>query len=168
MNNINPKTFIKFSFAMFLSLILVYGTAYFTAFHGFDILADISGGWALGIWLIIIAISAIIAFIIRRQIWSMSFSSSLALLITYSVIAGIMFSVFFLGDSLIGIIIVSLIFILSAIYNSPRALLMKNSSRAAVIWALSVYLGVMMVLAFWVLIWGAWDTTKRRYSKKKS
>ena len=168
MNNINPKTFIKFCFAMFLSLILVYGTAYLTAFHGLDILADISGGWALGIWLIIISIGAIFAFMIRQIIWNMSFSSSLAILITYSVIAGIMFSVFFLGDSSIALIIISVIFIFSAIYNSPRALLMKNSSRAAVIWALSVYLGVMMVLAFWVLIWGSWDTTKRMYSRKKS
>ena len=135
------------------------------ASHGFDVLADIFGGSALGIWLVIIAIGAISAFIIRKSIWNMKISSLVILLAVYTLIMGIMFSVFFLGDSLIGIIIVLVIFILAALNYSQRALSSKNASKAALCWELSVYFGVFMVISLWVLIWGAWDTTKRRYSK---
>ena len=152
---------------MSLSLLLMIAVAYLMASHGFDVLADIFGGSALVIWLIIIAAGAITAFIIRKSIWHMEISSVVILLILYSLITGIAFSVFFLGDSLIGIIIVSVIFILSALNYSSRALAMKNESKAAICWALSVYFGVLMVISCWVLIWGAWDTTKRRYTKKK-
>lgn len=152
---------------MSLSLMLMIAVSYFMAYYGFDVLADIFGGSALGIWLVIIVIGAISAFIIRKSIWHMEILSLVILLIVYSLIMGITFSVFFLGDSLIGIIIVSVIFILSALTYSPRALAMKNESRAALCWALSVYFGVLMVISLWVLIWGAWDTTKRRFTKKK-
>lgn len=153
---------------MSLSLLFMIAVSYLMASHGFDVLADIFGGSALGIWLFIIAIGGISAFMIRQIIWYMEISSVVILLILYSFITGIMFSVFFLGDSLIGIIIVSVIFILSALYYSPHALIMKNPLRASLCWTLSVYLGVLMVISLWVLIWGAWDTTKRRYTKKKS
>ncbi|MBR0250678.1 MAG: hypothetical protein IJQ77_06315 [Synergistaceae bacterium] len=152
---------------MSLSLMLMLSVSYLMAFHGFDVLADMFGGSALGIWLVIIAAGAISAFIIRKSIWHMEISSLVILLAVYTVIMGITFSVFFLGDSLIGIIIVSVIFILSAMTYSPRALSMKNVSKAALCWSLSVYFGVLMVISLWVLIWGAWDTTKRRYTKKK-
>ena len=152
---------------MYLSLMLMIAVSYFMAYYGFDVLADIFGGSALGIWLVIIVIGAISAFIIRKSIWHMEILSLVILLIVYSLIMGILFSVFFLGDSLIGIIIASVIFILSALTYSPRALSMKNESRAALCWALSVYFGVLMVISLWVLIWGAWDTTKRRFTKKK-
>ena len=97
----------------------------------------------------------------------MEISSLVILLAVYTLIMGITFSVFFLGDSLIGIIIVSVIFILAALNYSSRALSMKNEAKAAICWALSVYFGVLMVISLWVLIWGAWDTTKRRYTRKK-
>ena len=147
------------------SLILMTLTAYITAFYGFDVLADIFGGSALGVWLIIIAAGAISAFVIRKRIWIMEFSSVVFLLVLYTLITGIMFSVFFLGNSAIGVTIASVIFILAALHCSDRALSSKNTSRAAVCWALSVYLDVIMVISFWILIWGAWDTTKRRYSR---
>lgn len=158
----------KFCVFMSLSLILMTFTAYITALHGFDVLADIFGGSALGVWLIIIAIGAIFAFVIRKRIWRMKISSVTSFLMLYSIITGIIFSVFFLGDSLIGIIIVSVIFILAALHYSPHALAMKDESKAAMCWALSVYLGVIIVISFWIIIWGAWDTTKRRYSRKKT
>ena len=153
---------------MSLSLLFMIAVSYLMASHGFDVLADIFGGSALGIWLVIIAIGGISAFMIRQIIWYMKIFSLVILLILYSFITGIMFSAFFLGDSLIGIIIVSVIFILAALTYSPRALIMKNALRASLCWTLSVYLGVLMVISLWVLIWGAWDTTKRRYTKKKS
>ena len=40
-------------------------------------------------------------------------------------------------------------------------------SNTALAWALSAHICVMMVISLWVLIWGAWDTTKRRYSRHK-
>ena len=150
---------------MSLSLLLMTFTAYITAQYGFDVLAEIFGGSALGVWLLTIAAGAISAFIIRKKIWTMDLSSVMSLLVLYSLITGVMFSVFFLGDSAIGVSIVAVIFILSALTYSDCALSSKNTSRAAVCWALSVYLGVLMVLSLWVLIWGAWDTTKRRYSR---
>ena len=165
---IKSHIFKNFCVYMSLSLLLMIAVSYLMAYHGFDVLADIFGGSALGIWLIIIAIGGISAFIIRQIIWYMKIFSLVILLILYSFITGIMFSVFFLGDSLIGIIIVSVIFILAALTYSPRALIMKNALRASLCWTLSVYLGVLMVISLWVLIWGAWDTTKRRYTKKKS
>ncbi|MBQ7665151.1 MAG: hypothetical protein IJS42_00385 [Synergistaceae bacterium] len=167
-SHIKSNIFKKFCAYMSLSLLFMIAVSYLMASHGFDVLADIFGGSALGIWLVIIAIGGISAFIIRQIIWYMKIFSLVILLILYSFITGIMFSVFFLGDSLIGIIIVSVIFILSALYYSPRALIMKNALRASLCWTLSVYLAVMMVISLWVLIWGAWDTTKRRYTKKKS
>ncbi len=150
-----------------LSLALMIFTAYLTAEYGFDVLAEIFGGSALGVWLVIIAAGGISAFAIRKRIWSMDFAPVMSLLVLYAVITGIMFSVFFLGDSTIGVIITSVIFILSALHYSPRALSSKNASRAAMCWALSVYLGVLMVISLWVIIWGAWDTTNRRYSRTR-
>ena len=167
-SHIKSNIFRKFCVYMSLSLIFMLAVSYFMASYGFDVLADIFGGSALGIWLVIIALGGISAFIIRKIIWHMEISSLVILLILYSFITGIMFSVFFLGDSLIGIIIVSVIFILSALNYSLRALTMKNASRASLCWSLSIYLAVMMIISLWVLIWGAWDTTKRRYTKKKS
>ena len=166
-SHIKSQIFKHFCVYMSLSLMLMTAVSYLMAFHGFEVLADMFGGSALGIWLIIIAAGAITAFIIRKSIWHMEISSLVILLAVYTLIMGIMFSVFFLGDSLIGIIIVSVIFILAALTYSPRALSMKNVSCAALCWALSVYFGVLMVISLWVLIWGAWDTTKRRYTKKK-
>ena len=167
-SHIKSNIFKKFCVYMSLSLLFMIAVSYLIASHGFDVLADIFGGSALGIWLVIIAIGGISALIIRQIIWYMKIFSLVILLILYSFITGIMFSVFFLGDSLIGIIIVSVIFILAALTYSPRALIMKNALRASLCWTLSVYLGVLMVISLWVLIWGAWDTTKRRYTKKKS
>ena len=152
---------------MFLSLILMTFTAYITAQYGFDVLADIFGGSGLGVWLLIIAAGAISAFLIRKKIWTMQLASVISLLVLYSLITGIIFSVFFLGDSTIGVIIASVIFILAALHYSTRALSSKNTSTAAVCWALSVYLGVIMVVSLWVLIWGVWDTNKRRFSKRR-
>ena len=57
-----------------------------------------------------------------------------------------------------------LIMIFYSAWNSPQAHRAKKES-AAMSWAVSVFLGVLMMLAFWVLIWGTWDTTKRRYDK---
>lgn len=162
---IKSHIFKNFCVYMSLSLLLMIAVSYLMAYHGFDVLADMFGGSALGIWLVIIAAGAITAFIIRKSIWHMEIFSLVILLILYSLITGITFSVFFLGDSLIGIIIVSVIFILAALNYSSRALSMKNVSGAALCWVLSVYFGVLMVISLWVLIWGAWDTTKRRYSK---
>ncbi len=142
-------------------------TAYTTAEYGFDVLAEFFGGSALGVWLVTIAAGSISAFFIRKIIWTIDFAPVMCLLVLYSLITGIMFSVFFLGDSTIGVIIVSVIFILAALHYSPRALSSKNASRAGVRWALSVYLGVLIVISLWVIIWGAWDTTKRRYSRPR-
>lgn len=150
-----------------LSLGLMIFTAYITAEYGFDVLAEIFGGSALGVWLLTIAVGGISAFLIRKKIWSMDFAHVICLLVLYAIITGIMFSVFFLGDSAIGVTIVSVIFILAALTYSQRALSSKNTSKAAVCWALSVYLGVLMAISLWVLIWGAWDTTNRRYSRNR-
>ncbi len=153
---------------MFFSLLIIYFTAYFTAFKGLDILADIFGGSALTVWLITIAAGGISAFMIRKRLWKAELSTAIILLILYSVVSGILFSVFFLGDDiLIGIIIVAVIFILSALYNSVQALKMKDSVSAGVKWSLSVYVGVLITISLWVLIWGAWDTTKRKYSRTR-
>ncbi len=157
----------KFSVYMPLSLGLMIFTAYITAEYGFDVLAEIFGGSALGVWLVIIAAGGISAFLIRKKIWSMDFAHVICLLVLYAIITGIMFSVFFLGASSIGVTIASVIFILAALHYSQRALSSKNTSRAAVCWALSVYLGVLMAISLWVLIWGAWDTTNRRYSRNR-
>ena len=153
---------------MSLSLAVMILTAYVMALKGFDVLADMAGGNALGIWLILIAITAVTAFIIRKRIWNMKVSTLISTLITYSLAEGVMFSVFFLGDSMIGVVIVAMIFILAAMTYSEKALTRKgNANQSALAWALSVYLGVIMVVSFWVIIWGAWDTTMRRYSKHK-
>ncbi len=143
-------------------------SAYVMAEEGFDFLADMAGGNALGIWLILIAITAVTAFIIRKRIWNMKVSTLISTLITYSIAEGVMFSVFFLGDSMIGVVIVAVIFILAALTYSEKALTRKgDANQSALAWSLSVYLGVIMVVSFWVIIWGAWDTTKRRYTRHK-
>lgn len=141
-------------------------TAYLMADKGFDFLADMAGGKALGIWLIIILAGAVTAFIIRKRIWYMNLSSLIVILVIYSVLEGVMFSVLFLGDSLIADVIISVIFILAALTYSEKAMTRKgDSNQSALAWSLSTHFGVMMVISFWVLIWGAWDTTKRRYSR---
>ncbi|MBR0169127.1 MAG: hypothetical protein IJQ08_10685 [Synergistaceae bacterium] len=163
---INSQVLPKFCAYMSLSLAVMILTAYVMALKGFDVLADMAGGNALGIWLILIAITAVTAFIIRKRIWNMKVSTLISTLITYSLAEGVMFSVFFLGDSMIGVVIVAMIFILAAMTYSEKALTRKgDANQSALAWALSVYLGVIMVVSFWVLIWGAWDTTKRRYTK---
>ncbi len=79
-----------------------------------------------------------------------------------------MFSVLFLGDSLIADVIISVIFILSALVHSDKAMTRKGDPKqSALAWSLSTHFGVMMVISFWVLIYGAWDTTKRRYTKER-
>ena len=157
----------KFCVYMSLSLALMVFTAYVMAEYGFDVLAEIFGGSALGVWLVIIAAGGISAFLIRKRIWIMNFAHVICLLVLYAINTGIMFSVFFLGDSAIGVIIVSVIFILAAMHYSHCAMSSKNASSAAVCWALSVYLDVLMVISLWVIIWGTWDTTKRRYSRNR-
>ena len=188
-----------------------------TAFYLFEFFAEITGGWTLGLWLGIITIAAIMAFIIRKKIWQKNFPSSLMLLIVYSFTAGLTFAPALLGYSnktilqvifpsvlmfavsgayakikddenftvmLIAGLIFSvavkifagtswascfmafmgcLIMIFFTAWNSDSA----KKANSPVKWALSVWLGIMMMLAFWLLIWGTWDTTKRRYSKKK-
>ena len=151
---------------MSLSLAVMILTAYLMADKGFDFLADMAGGKALIIWLMIIFAAAVTAFIIRKRIWHMNLSSLIVILVIYSVLEGVMFSVLFLGDSLIADVIISVIFILAALTYSEKAMTRKGDpNQSALAWSLSAHFGVMMVISFWVLIWGAWDTTKRRYSK---
>lgn len=151
---------------MTLSLAVMILSAYLMAEKGFDFLADMAGGKALGIWLMIIFATAVTAFIIRKRIWQMNLSSLILILIVYSLAEGVTFSVLFLGDSLIADVIISVIFILSALVQSEKAMTRKgDSNQSALAWSLSTHFGVMMVISFWVLIWGAWDTTKRRYSR---
>lgn len=153
---------------MSLSLAVMILTAYLMAEKGFDILGDVMGGSGLGAWLILIAITAIMSFIIRKRIWYMKISSLILILVIYSLAEGVMFSVLFLGDSLIADVIISIIFILSALVYSEKAMTRKgDSNQSALAWSLSTHFGVIMVISFWVLIWGAWDTTKRRYSKRR-
>lgn len=153
---------------MSLSLAVMILTAYLMAEKGFDILGDVMGGSGLGAWLILIAITAIMSFIIRKRIWYMKISSLILILVIYSLAEGVMFSVLFLGDSLIADVIISIIFILSALVDSEKAMTRKgDSNQSALAWSLSTHFGVIMVISFWVLIWGAWDTTKRRYSKRR-
>ncbi len=141
-------------------------TAYVMAVKGFDVLGDVMGGSGLGAWLILILITAATAFIIRKRVWHMKFSPLIAALVIYSVLEGVMFSVFFLGDSLIAVVIVAVIFILSALTYREKAMTRKgDENQSALAWTLSTHFGVIMVISFWVIIWGAWDTTKRRYSK---
>lgn len=59
-----------------------------------------------------------------------------------------------------------LIMIFFTAWNSPQAH-KANKESAAMSWAVSVFLGVLMMLAFWVMIWGTWDTTKRRYERNQ-
>gem|GEM_PF-4593900 len=165
---INSQVFTKFCAYMSLSLAVMILTAYLMADKGFDILADMAGGKALGIWLIIIFAAAVTAFVIRKRIWQMNLSALILILIVYSLAEGVMFSVLFLGDSLIADVIISIIFILSALTYSDKAMARKgDSNQSALAWSLSTHFGVMMVISFWVLIWGAWDTTKRRYTHRK-
>ena len=153
---------------MSLSLAVMILTAYGMAERGFDVLADMAGGKALGIWLMIIFAAAVAAFIIRKRIWYMNLSALILILIVYSLAEGVMFSVLFLGDSLIADVIISIIFILSALTYSEKAMTRKGDpNQSALAWSLSTHFGVMMVISFWVLIWGAWDTTKRRYTHHK-
>lgn len=161
-SNVISKIFVY----MILSLLLTVGVSYVTALYLLEL-------FSLSVWLITIAVSSIVAFLIRKKIWDMDFSSVLCILIVYSVIAGITFSVLWLGDSMIAIIILSVIFIIAAFSNGERALAFAerkgiSSSHAAVVLVLSGYLGLLMTIAVWVLIWGAWDTRRRRYSGKKS
>ena len=163
---INSQVFTKFCAYMSLSLAVMILTAYLMADKGFDFLADMAGGKALIIWLMIIFAAAVTAFIIRKRIWHMNLSSLIVILVIYSVLEGVMFSVLFLGDSLIADVIISVIFILAALTYSEKAMTRKGDpNQSALAWSLSAHFGVMMVISFWVLIWGAWDTTKRRYSK---
>ena len=163
---INSQVFTKFCAYMSLSLAVMLLTAYLMADKGFDFLADMAGGKALGIWLMIIFAAAVTAFIIRKRVWYMNLSSLIVILVIYSVLEGVMFSVLFLGDSLIADVIISIIFILSALTHSEKAMTRKGDpNQSALAWSLSTHFGVMMVISFWVLIWGAWDTTMRRYSK---
>ena len=165
---INSQVFPKFCAYMSLSLAVMILTAYGMAERGFDVLADMAGGKALGIWLMIIFAAAVTAFIIRKRIWYMKISALILTLVIYSLAEGVMFSVLFLGDSLIAVVIVSVIFILSALTYSDKAMTRKgDSNQSALAWVLSTHFGVMMVISFWVLIYGAWDTTKRRYSKER-
>ena len=153
---------------MALSLVLMILSAYVMAERGFDILGDVMGGSGLGAWLILIAVTAITSFIIRKKIWHMKISSLAILIVIYSLAEGIMFSVFFLGESMIAVVIVTVIFILAAMTYSEKAMTRKGVPlQSALAWTLSVHFGVMMVISFWVLIWGAWDTTKRRYTRHK-
>ena len=202
---------------MIFSMLLMLSAAYFTAFYLFDFFAEIFGGWALGLWLGVIATAAIVAFVIRNKIWHIKFSASFSLLTAYSFVAGFTFSPSFLGYSLqtnLQVFLPSiLMFALTGFYawikddeNFPVMLISglifsilakiflgtswascfmafvgclimifftaRNLENAHKInspekWALSVWLGIIMLLAFWVLIWGAWDTTKRRYSRKR-
>ena len=158
----------KFCVYMALSLVLMILTAYFTAFGLLEILADIAGSKALIIWLMIIFASAVTAFIIRKRIWHMKTLTLIVILTIYSITEGIMFSVLFLGDSVIAVVIVSVIFILAILADREKAMKRKGDvSNTALAWALSAHICVMMVISLWVLIWGAWDTTKRRYSRHK-
>ena len=70
-SHIKSNIFKKFCVYMSLSLLFMIAVSYLMASHGFDVLADIFGGSALGIWLVIIAIGGISAFMIRQIIWYM-------------------------------------------------------------------------------------------------
>ena len=164
----DSQIFPKFCAYMILSLGLMILTAYVMALKGFDVLADMAGGNALGIWLILIAITAVTAFVIRKRIWHMKTLTLIVILTIYSITEGIMFSVLFLGDSVIAVVIVSVIFILAILADGEKAMTRKGDvSNTVLAWTLSAHICVMMVISLWVLIWGAWDTTKRRYSRHK-
>ena len=151
---------------MILSLAVMILSAYVMAEKGFDFLADMAGGNALGIWLMIIFAGAVTAFILRKRIWRMKILSLAFILVIYSLAEGVTFSVFFLGDSLIAVVIVAVILILAALTYREKAMTRKGDpNQSALAWVLSTHFGVMMVISFWVIIWGAWDTTMRRYSK---
>lgn len=168
MTHNQSQVFTKFCAYMAVSLVLMVAAAYFTAFTLLDFLADIAGGKTLGIWLTVIFAGAVTAFVIRKSIWRMETSSLIILLVIYSLVEGMMFSVLFLGESAIAVVIVSVIFIVAALSKGEEAVNRKgDASQIALAWTLSVYLNVMMVISLWVLIWGAWDTTRRRYMSRK-
>lgn len=152
------------------SLALMILTAWLNANVLFEFFADVLGGNAtLILWLVILAVGGISAFFIRKLIWYTKISVAAALLIVYAVITGLAFSALLLGVSWLTFAIVISVFVtLGLLWNKERALkLSGGSKRAAVIWSLSVFLFILIALMFWVLIWGSWDTTKRRYSRGK-
>ena len=153
---------------MAVSLAAMILTAYFTALKGFDFLADMAGGNALGIWLAVIFAGAVTAFVIRKSIWHMEIFPLAIILVIYSLVEGMMFSVLFLGESVIAVVIVSVIFIVAALSRGEEAVSRKgDASQIALAWTLSVYLDVIMVISLWVIVWGAWETTRRRYMSHK-
>ena len=152
------------------SLALMIFFAWFNANVLLEFFADsLGGGTTLVLWLVILAVAGISAFIIRPGIWRMKFHTAITLLVIYAVITGLAFSALLLGVSWLTFSIVILVFvILGALLNMERALRLQGDSfRAATIWSLAIFVFIMSVLMFWCFIWGAWDTTKRRFSRGK-
>ena len=210
--------FVKFCAYVIAMMFMILFSAGVTANYLFEFLGDVFGGSGLIVWLVIVTAGAISAFLVRKKIWTLTFTQALILALVYSFLAGVTFSPALLGYSgrtilqvtaptimmfgltgayarikgdenfavMLGTGAVSvlavkfltgsswaacfmsligcLIMIFFSAWNSPQAHKAENES-AALSWAVSVFLGVLMMLAFWVLIWGTWDTTKRRYDK---
>ena len=168
-NNNHNNILRNFYFVMACSLALMTLTSWLNAEIFFEFFADSLGGNAtLILWLIILASGGIGAFFIRQLIWRVKIHTAITLLVLYAIITGLAFSALLLGVSWLTFAIVVLVFItLGALWNRERALkLSGDSKRAAIVWSLSVFLFIMIALMFWCFIWGAWDTTKRRYSHK--
>ena len=169
-NHNHNKILRNFYFTMSASIALMILTAWLNSEIFFEFFADFLGGSAtLVLWLIILASGGIAAFFIRGLIWRVKTHTAIILLVIYAIITGLAFSALLLGVSWLTFSIVILVFItLGALWNRERALkLSGDSKRSAIVWSLSVFLFIMIAIMFWCFIWGAWDTTKRRYSRGK-
>ncbi|MBQ7561742.1 MAG: hypothetical protein IJS99_07920, partial [Synergistaceae bacterium] len=75
------------------SLALMIFFAWFNANVLLEFFADsLGGGTTLVLWLVILAVAGISAFIIRQGIWRMKFHTAITLLVIYAVITGLAFS----------------------------------------------------------------------------
>lgn len=165
----NQELMRNFYLVMTASVALMTLTAWLNADKLFELFADSLGSSAtLILWLVILASGGVAAFFIRQLIWRVKTHTAITLLVIYIIITGLAFSALLLGVSWLTFAIVIFVFItLGALWNRERALkLSGDSKRAAIIWSLSVFLFIMTALMFWCFVWGAWDTTKRRYSRK--
>ena len=163
----DKQRFCYFCLDMSFSMALMTLTAWLNAEIFFEFFADFLGGsTTLILWLVILASGGIAAFFIRGVIWRVKTQTAIILLVIYTIITGLAFSALLLGVSWLTFAIVILVFItLGALWNRERALkLSGDSKKSAIVWCLSVFLFIMIALMFWCFIWGAWDTTKRRYS----
>ena len=156
-----------FCLVMGAALLLIAMVSWLNANVFLEALADSLGsGVTLVLWLFTIAAGGIAAFFIRKTIWHVKTLTAIILLVIYACIVGLAFSALLLGVSWLTFILVLAVFvILAMLWNQSHALsLPGDSKRAVIIWALAVCLWIMMVLMFWCFLWGAWDTTNRRFS----